>query len=127
MNIRKELIGSPYLKLLGVIIDEAKYPRSRLLLAWKENLVNPMGTLHGGVIASLVDAAIGCALLSSEEVKGIATTELKINYFRPVTSGIVKVEGEVIHRQGSVAFGQAYLYCEENLVAVGSATYRLLV
>jgi uncharacterized protein (TIGR00369 family) len=125
MNTRKELIASPYLKLLGVIIDEAEYPCSRLLLDWKDNLVNPMGTLHGGVISSLVDAAIGCALLSSEEVKGIATTELKVNYFRPVTSGIVKVEGEVIHRQGSVAFGQANLYCEGDLVAVGSATYKL--
>jgi uncharacterized protein (TIGR00369 family) len=125
MNTGKELIASPYLKLLGVIIDEAEYPRSRLLLGWKDNLVNPMGTLHGGVIASLVDAAMGCALLSSEEVKGIATTELKVNYFRAVTSGIVKVEGEVIHRQGSVAFGQAFLYCEKELIAVGSATYRL--
>lgn len=124
MNTRKKLIASPYLKLLGVIIDEAKYPRSRLLFAWKENLVNPMGTLHGGVIASLVDAAIGCALLSSEEVKGIATTEIKVNYFRAVTSGTVKVEGEIIHRQGSAAFGQAFLYCGEELVAMGSATCK---
>jgi len=84
-----------------------------------------MGTLHGGVIASLVDAAIGCALLSKEEINGIATMELKVNYLKAVTRGVVMAEGEVLHRSGAAAFGQARIYCAGDLVAVGSATYKL--
>ncbi|RJX29317.1 MAG: PaaI family thioesterase [Dethiobacter sp.] len=127
MDKHKKLSGSPFLELLGIKIDEAVYPRSWLILSWDGRLVNPMGTLHGGVISSLVDAALGCALLSKEEVKGIATMELKINYFRTITGGVVRAEGEIIHRRGTVAFGQARIYCENNLVALGSATYKLTI
>jgi acyl-CoA thioesterase len=127
MEKHKKLSGSPFLELLGIKIEEAVYPRSRLILSWDGRLVNPMGTLHGGVISSLVDAALGCALLSKEEVKGIATMELKVNYFRSITGGMIKAEGEIIHRRGSIAFGQARIYCENNLVALGSATYKLTV
>jgi len=115
MEKHKKLSGSPFLELLGIKIEEAVYPRSRLILSWDGRLVNPMGTLHGGVISSLVDAALGCALLSKEEVKGIATMELKVNYFSSITGGMIKAEGEIIHRRGSITFGQARIYCENTV------------
>ena len=86
MNTKKQITLSPYLELIGVKLEEVKYPRARLSLQYRKDLVNPMGTLHGGVISSLVDAVLGCALLSQKEIKGIATLELKVNYLNPVTS-----------------------------------------
>ena len=73
----------------------------------------------------MVDAVLGCALLSKKEVKGIATLELKVNYLNPVTYGIVVAEGEIIHQKGLMAYGQAFIYCEKRLVAVGSNTNKL--
>ncbi len=125
MNTEKQIALSPYLKLIGVKLEEIKYPRARLSLQWRKDLVNPMGTLHGGVISSLVDAVLGCILLSKEEVRGIATLELKVNYFNPVAGGTVVAEGEIIYRKGLLAFGQAFIYCEKKLIAVGSNTNRL--
>lgn len=125
MDKHKKIAVSPFLELLGIKVEEAAYPFARLILPWDKRLVNPMGTLHGGVISSLVDAALGCALLSKEEVKGIATMELKVNFFSSITGGIIKAEGEIIYRRGLITFGQARIYSENTLAALGSATYKL--
>ncbi len=127
MDKTKKITPSPFMGLLGIKVEEVAYPCSRLALSWDERLVNPMGTLHGGVISSLVDAALGCALLSKEEVGGIATLELKVNYFKPITGGTIIAEGEIIHRRESITFGQARIYCGENLVALGSATVKIFI
>lgn len=116
---------SPYLELLGVKIATIKYPRARLTLSWAENLINPMGTLHGGIIATMVDAAPGCVLLNEEDVQGIATMELKVNYFKAVKKGTIVATGEIVYQKGTTAFGQTCVYLEKDLVAIGSATYKL--
>lgn len=116
---------SPYLKLLGVKIVEIKYPRARLTLSWAENLINPMGTLHGGIIATMVDAAPGCVLLNEEDVQAIATVELKVNYFKAVTKGAIVAAGEIVYQKGSTAFGQTRIHLGKDLVAIGSTTYKL--
>ncbi|NMB41606.1 MAG: PaaI family thioesterase [Firmicutes bacterium] len=127
MDKTKSITPSPFLELLGIKVEKAIYPHCRLTLALNEKLVNPMGTLHGGVISSLVDAALGSALLSKKEVKGIATLELKVNYFKAVTGGVVVAEGEIIHCRGTVTFGQARIYCENEMVAQGSATVKIFL
>lgn len=127
MDKIKKITPSPFMELLGIKVAEAAFPRSSLTLSWDARLVNPMGTLHGGVISSLVDAALGCALLSKAEVEGIATLELKINYFKPVTGGVIRAEGNIIHRQGTITFGQVHIYCGENLIALGSATVKIFI
>lgn len=116
---------SPYMHLLGIEVEEAVYPRARLVLEYNKKLTNPMGTLHGGVIASLVDAALGCALFQDRKVRGIATVELKVNYLKAITEGTVYIEGEILHRGSSMAFGQVHIYNNGALTAVGSATYKL--
>jgi acyl-CoA thioesterase len=122
-----DIIGpSAYMHLLGMKIEEAAYPHARLSLSYDEKLTNPMGTLHGGVIASLIDAALGCALFQDAKVRGIATLELKVNYLKAVSGGKIFAEGEIIHRRGSMAFGQVRIYNDKDLAAMGSATYRLI-
>lgn len=116
---------SPYMRLLGIEITEAVYPQARLALEFNEKLTNPMGTLHGGVISTLVDTGLGCALFSDREVIGITTLELKVNYLKAISGGTINIEGEILHRKNSMAFGQVFIYNDGNLAAVGSGTYKV--
>jgi uncharacterized protein (TIGR00369 family) len=67
---------------------------------------NPIGTVHGGFAATLLDSALGCAVFSTM-AKGEAwtTLELKLNFVRPIgqDTGAVRTEGRIVHRGRSVA------------------------
>ena len=72
---------------------------------------NPLGMVHGGYIATLLDSCVGCAVHTTLPAgKGYTTLELKINYIRAVTTrtGPVRAEGKVIHvgNQAGVAEGR---------------------
>src|SRR6186713_2804717 len=73
---------------------------------------NPIGTVHGGVISTVLDTVLGCALHSTLS-KGVAytTLELKVNFIKAVTnnSGILKAEGRLIHLGRSTALVEADL------------------
>jgi uncharacterized protein (TIGR00369 family) len=74
---------------------------------------NPIGTVHGGYLATLLDSAMACAVHSTLETgMGYTTLELKINYVRPLTDkvGPVRAEGKVISvsRRVGTAEGRAY-------------------
>jgi uncharacterized protein (TIGR00369 family) len=71
---------------------------------------NPLGTVHGGVIATLLDSALGCAVQSMlPSGTGYTTLELKVNYLRPMTSrtGTVYSEGKIIHMGSRIATAEA--------------------
>ncbi len=71
---------------------------------------NPMGTMHGGIVATLVDTAMGCALSSLLPAdSGFTTLELKTNFVRAITqaTGRVYAEGTVVHSGGRVAMTEA--------------------
>jgi uncharacterized protein (TIGR00369 family) len=67
---------------------------------------NPIGTVHGGFAATLLDSALGCAIFSTM-AKGEAwtTLELKLNLVRPINkdTGMLRAEGRIIHRGRTVA------------------------
>ena len=73
---------------------------------------NPIGSVHGGFAATLLDSALGCAIFSTLS-KGDAwtTLELKLNFVRPMTkdTGLVRAEGRVIHRGRTVATSEGDL------------------
>ena len=67
---------------------------------------NPLGTVHGGWIATLLDSCVGCAVHSTLPAgKSYTTAELKVNYVRAVTEkvGMVRAIGSVIHLGGRMA------------------------
>ena len=73
---------------------------------------NPIGTVHGGFAATLLDSALGCAVFSTM-AKGEAwtTLELKFNLTRPITkdTGPVRAEGRIVHRGRTVATSEGDL------------------
>ena len=67
---------------------------------------NPIGSVHGGFAATLLDSALGCAIFSTvAKGEGWTTLELKFNLVRPLTkdTGPVRAEGRVVHRGRTVA------------------------
>jgi uncharacterized protein (TIGR00369 family) len=107
---RGEAPPPPALALLGMELDEVERGRVVFSLVADEIHENPMGTMHGGVIATLVDSAMGCAVSSMLPADaGFTTLELKTNYVRPIvqTTGRVRAVGRVVHFGGRVATTEA--------------------
>ena len=74
---------------------------------------NPLGSVHGGWIAAILDSAVGCAVHSTLPAgTGYTTVELKINYVRAVTleSGPLRAEGKVIHVGKQLATAEGRLH-----------------
>jgi uncharacterized protein (TIGR00369 family) len=91
---------------------------------------NPLGTVHGGVMATLLDSALGCAVQSLLPAGTTYTTlELKVNYLRPVTvkTGPIYAEGKIIHLGGRIATAEARLTdAAGKLYAHGTTTCIIL-
>ncbi|MGN6770343.1 MAG: PaaI family thioesterase [Rhizobiaceae bacterium] len=91
-----------------------------------ENHLNPLGTVHGGWAASILDSALGCAVHTTlSEGEAYATVEFKVNLTRPITpqTGEVVCEGRVIHRGRTLAVSEATLKDGNGkLLAMGTET-----
>ncbi len=73
---------------------------------------NPLGTVHGGWTATILDSAMACAAHSTlKPGEGYTTLEMKLNYVRPVMpeSGKLRCEGRLIHRGGSIITSEGKL------------------
>ena len=91
---------------------------------------NPMGTVHGGWFATLLDSALGCVVQSMLPAgKAYTTAELKINIVRPLTDKIplVRAEATIVHSGGRMATAEGRLTGSDGkLYAHGSTTCFLL-
>jgi uncharacterized protein (TIGR00369 family) len=93
---------APIGKLLGLRITNSGAGRATVEFEASGRYANPMGTLHGGVLCDLADAAMGVAYLSTLAKGETATTiELKINFLRPVWNAKLRAEARVV-RAGKV-------------------------
>ena len=87
-----------------------------------------MGTLHGGILCDIADAAMGMAFASTlAPHESFTTVELKINFFRPVWQAQLKAEGTVVQRGRTIGYMECSLTDEENrLVAKAASTCMVL-
>lgn len=94
-----------------------------------ESVYNPIGTVHGGYAATLLDSAVGCAVHSALKAgQGYTTLELKVAYHRPMTknTGPVRAEGRVVQLGRRAAFAEGRLVDERGRL-YATATSTLLV
>jgi uncharacterized protein (TIGR00369 family) len=91
---------------------------------------NPIGVVHGGLAAALLDSAMGCAVHSTLPVDvGYTTIEIKVNYLRALTceTGAVRAEGKIIKVGGRVAIAEGRITdAAGNLYAHGTTTCLIL-
>ena len=94
-----------------------------------EHAYNPIGAVHGGWAATLLDSACGCAVLSRLTASQAFTTlELKVAYHKPITkdTGLLRAQGQLLSFGQRVAFAEAKLTDAEGKL-YASATSTLLV
>lgn len=88
--------------------------------------LNPLGGVHGGWAATVMDSALGCCIHTLLEAgEAYSTAEMKINYTRPITpeTGIVTCEGKVVHKGRTLAVSEARLIdANGKLLAFGTET-----
>ncbi|WP_313522657.1 PaaI family thioesterase [Shinella sp.] len=88
--------------------------------------LNPLGTVHGGWTATVMDSALGCAVFSViKPGEAYTTIEFKLNLVRPVLPGMGEVfcEGKIIHRGRTIATSEAWLRDKNGkLLAHGTET-----
>ncbi len=124
--IRGELPAPPISKTLDFILVEAEH--GRVVFQGRPAFAhyNPMGIVHGGWTATLLDSALGCAVQSVLPAgKAYTTAELKVNMVRPITDRLpfVRAEGRIIHAGGRMATADAQLTGSDGkLYAHGSTT-----
>jgi acyl-CoA thioesterase len=119
--------GATVWRLLGIELvndDEGSYI---LRLPVEEKLLQYYGKVHGGVIATLFDAAAGIAL--NQEIdpeKGASTVEFKLNYLCSVEGGILYAKGKVVHLGQTLAVVKARVWDHQGRkVAFGMGTFYL--
>jgi len=90
---------------------------------------NPMGSVHGGWFATLLDSAVGCAVHSTLPAeKGYTTLELKLNIVRALTDAVplVRAEGRVIHAGRQVATADGRLVGPDDKLYAHATTTCLI-
>ena len=125
------LSGAPIAATMGMVAVEFNEGLAVFTAEPAEYHYNPIGVVHGGLAATLLDSAMSCAvhttLLPGERY---TTLELKVNFVRAITvaTGTVRAEGRLIHRGGRVATAEGRLVAEGDgkLLAHGVTTCLLL-
>ena len=114
--------------LIGFEAKEIANGRATVMLATGPQHANPMGTLHGGILCDIADAAMGMAFASTlGPEESFTTVELKINFFRPVWEARLRAEGRVVRRGRTIGYVECEITDEDgSLVAKASSTCMAL-
>lgn len=125
---RGELPPPPIARLLGFRLTEIKPGEAIVEFEATEAHANPMGTLHGGVLCDIADAAMGLAYAATlEEGESFTTLELKINFLKPVWRARLRAAGRVVKGGRTVGLVECDVTDEKgSLVAKASSTCMTL-
>jgi len=127
--MRGEIPGPPANRLIGFDIVSFAPGQAVFAMQTGPQHANPMGTLHGGILCDLADAAMGVAY-STELADGesFTTLELKINFLKPVWNARLSAEARVVKRGKTVGLVECDVKDESgSLVARASSTCLTLV
>jgi uncharacterized protein (TIGR00369 family) len=122
--ISGELPPPPVSQLIGFKLVSAKNGQATVQLQADKRHWNPMGTLHGGILCDIADAAMGIAYASMlDEDESFTTLELKINFIKPVWDANLRAIGQVIKKGKTVGLVECSVFDEKDqLIARASST-----
>lgn len=127
--ITGELPRPPISDTLGFLLVEAEKGRVVFQGHPAHRHYNPIGSVHGGFHATLLDSCVACAVQSTLEAgQGYTTIELKINYIRALTDrvGPVRAEGKVIHAGKQIGTAEGKLYDADGKLYAHATTTCLI-
>lgn len=120
--------ASPYPRHMGMRLTAIDLDRAAVELATARCHLQPYGIVHGGVLATLVDTAtFWSVFMRLPQDAGLVNIDLKLNYLRPVESGLLKAEGRAIRSGKSISYAEARVVSADGeLVAHGTSTLMVL-
>lgn len=122
--IRGEAPPAPVAKLIGFELVSIEPGIAVMEIQTTEAHRNPMGTLHGGILCDVADAAMGIAYASNlEEGESFTTLELKINFLKPIWNARLRATGRVVKQGRTVGMVECEVIDEQgSLVARATST-----
>jgi uncharacterized protein (TIGR00369 family) len=127
-GIQRRMLGEasqpPVANLIGFRLVAVGDGRATVEFEASERHANPMGTLHGGILCDIADAAMGVAYASNlGEGESFTTLELKINFLKPVWNAKLTAEAHVVKNGRTVGLVECDVFDEKrSLVARASST-----
>lgn len=124
-----ELPPPPIAALLNFELVELTEGNAIFAVEPKEYHYNPIGVVHGGLAATLLDSAMGCAVHSMLPAGAAYTTlEIKVNFVRPITAdtGRVRAEAKLIHLGGRTATAEGRVIDEAGKLYAHATTTCLI-
>jgi uncharacterized protein (TIGR00369 family) len=131
-QIKQWMIGEamppPIAQLIGFRLVAVEHGEAIIEFEAGEAHANPMGTLHGGVLCDVADAAMGIAFASTlDEGESFTTLELKINFLKPIWKARLKATGRVVKRGRVIGLIECDVTDEGgSLVARANSTCMIL-
>jgi uncharacterized protein (TIGR00369 family) len=124
----REPFPAPIGELLNLTLTQHEPGQATVEFEATARFANPMGTLHGGVLGDIADAAMGAAYRSTlAEGETFTTLELKINFLRPVWNAQLSAHAKIVSRGRTVGMVECDIVDERNrLVARASSTCMTL-
>lgn len=129
MMLRGELPFAPIMRTLGFRLVEAEAGRAVFQGTPGPDHLNPMGTIHGGWYATLLDSALGCAVHTMMPAgRGYTTAELGVNLVKAIGRNVqrVRAEGKVLHCGRQLATAEAKLYGSDGTLYAHATTTCLV-
>ena len=125
-----ELAPPPFAALLNFDLVEVSEGHAVFAVNPAEYHYNPIGVVHGGLAATLLDSAMGCAVHSTLPAgAGYTTLEIKVNFIRAMTAetGRVRCEAKIVHSGARTATAEGRIVDEAGkLYAHGTTTCLIL-
>jgi len=129
-GIKAVLKDAPYFELLSMELEELAPGRAVFRIPAQTKHLNPFERAHGGVAASIIDAATFWAVYTEvDEDSTMTTAELKVNYLAPIPAGqtlLAKAEAIKVGRILGLAEARLIEAESDRLVAFGTATCVIL-
>lgn len=123
--VEGRLPSPPFADMLGLALVEVEHGRAVFAGVPGQRHYNPIGAVHGGYAAAMLDSALGCAVHSTlARGEAYTTLELKLNLVRAITrdTGRVRAEGRLVHRGRTVGTAEGYLRDEAGKLYAHATT-----
>ena len=119
---------SPYPKHLRMQLASISVDQAVVKLNTEQCHLQPFGIVHGGVLATLVDTAtFWSVFLRLPEDAGLVNIDLKLNYLKSISSGLMTAQGRCIRAGRTINYAEASIKDKEgNLIAHGTSTLMVL-
>ena len=130
-GLRARAAALPFFRLIGLEVVDMRPGRSILTIRHRPDLAQPIGILHGGVTAALVDTGMAYAVLARDEIRPlveaggtVVAIDLRIKYFRPVAAGRLTCVSTVTRMGRRIIHGDSIVTNErDEEVARGDSIY----